>query len=180
MKKLLKLKVATLFMLLLAQVALQAQNCTDYLVYRNPVAPYKLDSQTKSATCESGKTYKLVLTLSQGKDYRISFFASAVFDNRIHFKIIDNSSGKTLIDLPGESENNDKGTAVLRPYLVDDRMVHPFFDILPANTAKLEVIIEVKNPEDPAEGVKRGCVGVFVQNKIVQNGGFDDPTVTQP
>ena len=174
MEKMPKLSLFALFVLLLTVGQLSAQNCTDYLIYRNPVPPYKLDSQTKSATCQAGKTYKLVLTLSKGKDYRISFYASAIFDNKIQFKIIDKSSGKVIVDLPGESDNNEKGTAVLRPYLLADRMIHPFFEFRPENTTKLEIIIDVKTEQSPDEELKRGCVGVFVLNKIVENYGFQN------
>lgn len=174
MEKMPKLSLLILFALLLSFGQLSAQTCTDYLIYRNPVAPYKLDSQTKSATCQAGKTYKLVLTLSQGKDYRISFYASAIFDNQIQFKIIDKNGGKTVIDLPGESGDNEKGTAVLRPYLLADRMIHPFFEFRPENTTKLEIIIDVKTEQKEDEELKRGCVGVFVLNKIVDNYGFEN------
>ncbi len=169
-----KLSLLALFVFLFTVVQLSAQDCTDYLIYRNPLPPYKLDSQTKSATCQAGKTYKLVLTLSKGKDYRISFYASAIFDNQIQFKIIDKSSGKVVVDLPGESENNAKGTAVLRPYLLADRMIHPYFEFHPENTTKLEIIIDVRTPQATDEVLKRGCVGVFVLNKLVENYGFEN------
>jgi membrane-anchored protein YejM (alkaline phosphatase superfamily) len=135
---------------------------------------YKVDSQSKSATCETGKIYKLVLTLTQGKEYRLSFFASAIFDNKITFKIIDKSSNAVQVDLPGESANNEKGTAVLRPYLQNGKMEHPYFSFLPENTTNLEIIIEVKAIEKTGADPERGCVGVFLQNKTVENIGFSN------
>ena len=174
MKKMPKLRIALLTVFLLVQATLMAQNCADYIIYRSPTPPYKLDSQSKSATCETGKTYKLVLALSKGKDYRLSFYASAVFDNKISFKIVDKSSGKAVVDLPGESENNDKGTAVLRPYLSNGKMVHPYFDFLPDNATNLEVIIDVKSNPKTGDEPARGCIGVFLQNKVVENIGFNN------
>lgn len=170
MKKMLKATLFMLFISLLAIASSHAQDCTDYLIYRNPLPPFKLNSQTKSASCQAGRTYKLVLTLSKDKYYRISFYASAVFDNKIQFKIIDKSNGKTVVDLPGESDNNTKGTAVLRPYMKDDKMVHPYFNFIPENETVLEIIIDVKKTEDTdPDEISRGCVGVFVLDKKIHD-----------
>ena len=59
----------------------------------------------------------------------------------------------------------------------DDKMVHPFFDIVPENAATLEIIIDVKNSANTDQDeINRGCVGVYVLNKIIESTGFEAET----
>jgi len=166
MKIVKKIKL-TLVLLFSLSLASHAQDCADFLLYRKAVPPYSLNSLTKTANCTQGKTYKLLLPLSAGKDYKILFYAAPVFDHKIDFKIIDKSTGKVLIDRPGESID---GESALRESLVGDKMVKPYFEFHPLTTMKLEVIIDVNEATEGAP--LSGCIGVYILDKLADKKGF--------
>ncbi|HAN77144.1 MAG TPA: hypothetical protein DCQ31_04905 [Bacteroidales bacterium] len=152
--------------------ASMAQNCSGYVRYYKIAYPYKYNGQSKSASCSTGKTYKFLVPLYEGKDYRLSFHASSVFDNKIIFKIIDESTGRTIIDLPGESIDGQPGKSVLiRPSLEDgSRGEYPYFEFHPETSIKLQIVIEVLAAPDGEE--RRGCIGVLIQDKLNDQGSF--------
>lgn len=149
------------------------QNCSDYLKYRLATKPFKKNTQSRSAKCLTGKTYRFLLPLTQGKDYRVSFYASPIFNNDIHFTIIDKGTGEEVLNLPGATEENKAGEIALASFYDDEtgNMIHPFFDFVPETSTTLEIIIDVKTPED-TKRVYAGCVGVFIQDKISEQTGF--------
>lgn len=147
-----------------------SQNCSSFISYNTPQFPYKYNGQSKSATCQSGRTYKFVITLLKGKEYKISFYASSIFDNKINFKIIDESTNDAVLDMPGQSDDeNGIGSVLVAP---TDPMNgktgdYPSFDFFPVNSMNLRIEIDVApavddqgNPDD-----RRGCVGVLIQEK---------------
>ncbi len=129
-----------------------------------------------------------MVPLMKGKDYRISFFASPVFNNRITFRIIDTSSGDKVLDLPGEVDEPAKGNCVLREYLDPglNKMVHPYFDFQPTSSINLKIIIDIASKEKRSDQVAnnsggsykvpeerdKGCITVFIQDKTAEDVGF--------
>jgi hypothetical protein len=168
--------VMTLFPLALLA---QSMDCPSTLKSRKATPPYAYNDLSKSAQCVTGKKYEFMLPLMKGKDYRLTFYASPIFNNKINFKVIDMSNNKVVLDLPGENDNPLKGTCVLREYYDTDlkKPVYPFFDFAIDNSTSLKVIIDVLPASDsestgaPAE-VKKGCITVFIQDKVSEDVGF--------
>ncbi len=156
--------------------------CSDFFKYRRPDATYEYNDQSSSAVCVTGQTYEFVLPLTKGKDYRLKFHAAAVFNNKINFKIIDESSHETVLDLPGESMSRVEGTCVLADYYSEDtgKSSHPYFDFYPASSITLRIIMEVlpapQGEVDPnvkkQTKLNRGCVTVVVLDKPADNSSF--------
>jgi len=167
-------KITILILLIPLWVSAQSLNCPSTLKMRTATAPFKFNNLSKSAQCYTGKKYDFILTLTEGKEYRFSFFASAVFNSNIRFKLIDMNTDRIIIDIPGETLDNKKGTVALKPYYDRKRLVHPYFDIIPETTTKLKVMIDVASlGEKTATGYearKKGCITVFIQDKKSEMG----------
>ncbi len=156
--------------------------CSDFFQYRTPEAPYQYNDQSSSAVCVTGQTYEFILPLTKGKDYRLKFYAAAVFNNRINFKIIDQSTHQTVLELPGESPTREEGTCVLADYFDEDsgKPHHPYFDFYPVTSTTLKIILEVLPVPQPESDpnvmkqvkVERGCVTVVILDKPSDNSSF--------
>ncbi len=157
--------------------------CSDFFKYRRPEAPFEYNDQSRSAVCVTGQTYEFILPLTKGKDYRLKFFAAAVFNNKINFKIIDESTHETVLDLPGESYTREEGSCVLADFYNEDtgKSKHPYFDFFPATSTTLKIIMEVlPAPQDESSNpnikkqkkVNRGCVTVVVLDKTSEETSF--------
>ncbi|MBN1250534.1 MAG: hypothetical protein JXR51_14840 [Bacteroidales bacterium] len=182
--KIFKIKLIIIILFIPFWVFSQSLNCPSTLTMRVASAPYKFNNLSKSAQCLTGNKYEFVLTLNKGKDYKISFYASPVFNNNIKFKIIDLSTNQIVLDLPGETENSMKGECVLKAYFDDKqgKEVHPSFNFYPDNTTSLKIIIDVAsiegNKENSESGFnapeekQKGCVTVFIQDRLAENQGF--------
>ncbi len=183
--KLLKLKFILLLILIPAGILAQDLDCPSRLKMRRATPPYKFNSLSKSAQCLTGKKYEFVVPLNAGRDYRISFYASPVFNNNINFRIIDMNTGQKVMDLPGEViEYDKKGSCVLKPYTdpASGKSIHPYFDFYPSSSTQLKIIIDIpsiKQSENEGsnfnapEERRKGCVTVFIQDKkSAESGGF--------
>lgn len=170
-------KLSLILFLAISPFLSDAQNCAGQIeLYKRAERPYKLNDMSKSAVCVSGNTYEFKLPLTKGKDYRLKFYAAAVFNNKIEFTIIDESSGETLLNLPGETFDRKVGTCVLASWWDEEseKEVHPYFDFYPTSSTTLKVIMEIAEAPQPtpaADGTKppkkfnRGCVTVMVFDK---------------
>ncbi len=179
-----KLKILILVVLLSPlYLGAQSLDCSSKLKLLHPSKSFTFNNLSKSAACVTGKKYEFILPLMKGKDYRISFFASSIFNNKINFRIIDTSSGSKVLDLPGDVEDAQKGTCVLKEYLdkVENKMIHPYFDFHPTSSTTLKIIIDIAEKEQPqttSEGYsapkefEKGCITVFVQDKKAEELGF--------
>ena len=136
-----KLILILTVILLLPLFADAQAKCSDFFKYRIPEAPFEYNDQSSSAVCVTGQTYEFVLPLTKGKDYRLKFYAAAVFNNRIKFKIIDQSNHETVLDLPGESATREEGSCVLADFWDDDtgKSKHPSFDFYPVTSTTLKM-----------------------------------------
>jgi hypothetical protein len=169
--------------LIIVPIALTAQSldCPSTIQLRRATPPYAFNDLSKSAQCFAGKKYEFLVPLMKGKDYRLSFYASPVFNNKIKFTIIDMNTSQKVLDLPGETETNAKGECVLREYFdtPSNKMIHPFFDYYPASSTNFKVIIDIAGDKPASEGVsqapsdlKKGCITLFIQDKKSDDGGF--------
>ncbi len=178
-----KLILILTIILLLPLFADAQAKCSDFFKYRRPEAPFEYNDQSSSAVCVTGQTYEFVLPLTTGKDYRLKFYAAAVFNNQVKFKIIDESSHETVLELPGESSSRYEGTCVLADFFDEDsgKSAHPYFDFYPATSTTIKIIMEVlpapqtasDNPNIKKQ-VKhnRGCVTVVVLDKPAEKSSF--------
>ena len=177
------LKLAILILLIPLWVSAQSLNCPSTLNMRVATSPFKFNNLSKSAQCLTGKKYEFVLTLNQGKDYRLSFFASPIFNNDIKFKVIDLNTNNVVLDLKGqplETEENVKGVYALKAYFDDKKgkEIHPYFDIFLTSTTQLKIMIDVASLNKKSENVnayeerKRGCITVFIQDRKAEEVGF--------
>lgn len=180
--KLIKITLLAIIMQLPFLVSAQG-DCSDFFKYRKPEIPYEYNDQSASAMCVTGENYEFILPLTKGRDYRLKFYAGAVFNNRINFKIIDQSTHQTVLDLPGESSTAEEGTCVLRDFWDEssNRDVHPYFDFFPASSTTLKIIIEVlpieQGPNDDPNVKKqlkqeRGCITVVILDKPSPKSSF--------
>lgn len=180
-------KLTLISLLIIFPIALSAQSldCPSTLKLRKATAPYKFNDLSKSASCFTGRKYEFMLPLIKGKDYRLSFYASPIFNNNINFRIIDMNSGEKVLDMPGDSEEGTKGTAVLRDYFDAklNKMMHPYFDFFPTSSTTLKIIIDIPSDAKSSttsesafkapEERKKGCVTVFIQDKKSEDVGFN-------
>ncbi|MFN8257122.1 MAG: hypothetical protein U0W24_15610 [Bacteroidales bacterium] len=161
----------------------QSMDCDAVLKYRKASPPWQFSALSKGLQCSTNNTYEQGITLKPGMEYRISFYASTIFNNRMHFKIVDVKSGKALMDLPGETVENKQGECVLKEYwdYRIEKSVYPYFEFSPKETQELKIIIEIPEykekikirDKDENLGVeeewreysekRKGCVGIFIQ-----------------
>ncbi len=161
----------------------QSIDCAKTLSYRKANAPYEISELSQSIQCSTNKKYEQNISLKPGYEYRVSFYASSIFNNRMNFKIIDSKTGKTLHDLPGATKENKKGEAVLKEYwdYKYNKSVYPYFEFIPNETQNLKIIISIPEykekikirDKDEDLGVeeewveyvekRKGCVTTFVQ-----------------
>ncbi|MEA2041591.1 MAG: hypothetical protein U9N85_03455 [Bacteroidota bacterium] len=179
------IKIITIVVFLLVPLMVSAQgDCSKFFKFRKPEAPFEYNDLSKGAVCVTGETYEFKLPLTKGKDYRLKFYAAPVFNNKINFKIIDESSHEVILDLPGQSNSEQKGTCVLKDYYDEDsgKMEHPYFDFYPVSSTNLKIIIDVlsapgqEKHDDPnfkaPEKKNRGCVTVVILDKPSLNSSF--------
>ncbi len=180
-----KLKLLALIIFIPVAMNAQSLDCPSKLKLMNAKAPYSFNNLSKSAQCFTGKKYEFMLPLIQGKDYRIAFYASPIFNNDINFRIIDMNSDTKVLDLPGEIEGAEKGKCVLREYYDEElkKMVHPYFDFHPSSSTTLKIIIDIASTDKTSsetdesafkapEDRQKGCVTVFIQDKKAEEIGF--------
>ena len=153
--KLLKLSIIVAFLAL--PFFGSAQGCSKDINFQKQriQKPWHFNDLSKGATCLTGKTYEFILPLTKGKDYRLQFFAAPVFNNKINFKIIDQSTNQVVMNLPGESPDNREGTCVLHDFMDEDTFKehHPHFDFFPQTSTSIKIIIEVESiPQDEVVG----------------------------
>lgn len=171
-----------------------AQNtCASILKNRVPEAPYRYNNVSKSAFCQTGKKYEFILPMTKGLEYRIYFLASSVFNNDIDVEFIDMNTGQTKLKRPGKILNGTptKFQTAFQPFS-DERtgkMINPYFEFIPESTTSLKIILTINNPRettlndegvfqyvtpDPNEIVeaKKGCVTVFVVDKVTEEEGM--------
>jgi len=175
--KLLKLSIIVAFLAL--PFFGSAQGCNKDINFRKQRVkkPWNFNDLSKGATCLTGKTYEFILPLTKGKDYQLQFFAAPVFNNKINFKIIDQSTNQVVMNLPGQSAENKQGTCVLHSYMDEDtfKEFHPTFDFFPQTSTSIKIIIEVESiPQEaatgdytPPEKRNRGCVTILVTDSPV-------------
>ena len=178
-----KLKLIAILIIMPMALIAQSLDCPSTLQLRRATPPYVINDLSKSAQCYTGKKYEFVIPLTKGKDYRLSFYASPIFNNQIKFTIIDMNSGQKVLDLPGESPASAKGECVLREYFDEalNKMVHPFFDFYPSSSTTLKVTIDIAAEEgsetvtatQAPDSKKKGCITVFIQDKKSEDVGFN-------
>ncbi len=164
-----------LALLLISPTMIFAQmDCSSFLKDLKVDNPFNLSSLSKSAVCVSGHSYEFVVPLSKGVQYRFVFYASSVFNNNIHFKMTDLNTNKEIINLPGASETNEKGTAALAPYQdpVTYNNIHPYFDVFSSNATSIKVVIDVAETKSATDLIK-GCISVVILDRTIEGGSFE-------
>ncbi|RLD77403.1 MAG: hypothetical protein DRJ10_11990 [Bacteroidetes bacterium] len=162
----------------------QSMDCASLLSYRKASHPYKFSNLSKSAICTTGKTYEFIVPLESGNEYRLSFFASSVFNHQIDFRIIDLNTNELILNLTGDSEMATDQSNALRDYFNDkiNKLVHPHYDFIPANSTNLKIIIDIPNL-DGSKPLKssiyqsnldevKGCITIYIQDKKADDFGF--------
>lgn len=186
-------KLIVLLSLLFGSVSTYSQpiDCPSTLSFRKASPPYTYNELSKSMQCSTDKKYEYDISLKAGKEYQISFFASATFNNRMFFKIIDTNTGQKLLDLPGQTEENKKGECVLKEYydFSSEKLVYPYFNFEPKETLNVKIIIDIPEYKyklkiadaDPDLGTeekfeeitekRKGCVTIFIQDMVSEDIG---------
>ncbi len=179
--KILQIKIIAIILLL--PIFSNAQSdCMSWFDIRQPEQTFSFNSASKAARCVTGKTYEFILPLTKGKDYKLKFYAAAVFNNKMNFKIIDQNTHETVLDLPGTCFNPEAGNTVLQDYYDDatGKMIHPYFEFFPTTSTTFKIIIDIEeapgNPkitDDPERKSPRkqnkGCVTIVVLDKLSED-----------
>ena len=172
-----------LYLLIGQNAVAQSFDCMSTLRMRYASPPYEFSELSKSAVCKTGEKYEYDIKLEKNSDYRISFFASTVFNNNINFKILNTGSGEILIDMPGLT-NETKQPNALEVYFDSEtnKFIHPFFDLSPKTDTEIKILVDVisENLEVNSSQTsilvennqKKGCVTVFIQSKPTEVDGF--------
>ncbi len=168
-----KLKLLLLLVMALSFASYGQTDCSSFLASLKAESPYNLNSLSKSAKCVTGHTYEFVVPLQKGYEYRIIFYASSVFNNDLHFKMIDLNTNDVIMDLPGKlppDQNVEKGTTVLQAYYDEklNKEVHPYFSIIPQTATNIKIVIDVEEKTD----LIQGCVTVVILDKEFEEGTF--------
>ncbi|MBR4441103.1 MAG: hypothetical protein IKS00_06075 [Bacteroidales bacterium] len=162
MKSIIKILLVVLVAL---PIGLQAQStCADQMKMRKPTQPYRYNSSSKSAMCQTGRKYEFVLPITQGLEYRIQFFASPVFNNNVDVKIIDMSTGEVVINVPGKLDDKEvkfNQQTALQDYFDEKKNTyfHPYFDFTPVSSTSLKIMLDVKEVEVPQDQVQSYSYG---------------------
>ncbi len=180
--------ISTLFLIFISLInnkaaSAQSFDCMSTLKMRYASPPYQFSELSKSAVCKTGEQYEYLMKLEKNSDYRISFFASTIFNNNINFKILNTGSGEILIDMPGLSDNTKQGNA-LEVYFDSEtnKFIHPYFDLSSKTDTDIKIIVDVlqdnlqveSSPKSilAASDQKKGCVTIFIQSKPTEVDGF--------
>lgn len=168
-----KAKLLLLLLLALPTFIFAQMDCSKTLKNLEVDDPFTLNSLSKTAVCVSGRTYEFTVPLTEGHLYRFIFKASSAFNNDLHFKMTDLNANKEIMNLPGkvgENEVNEKGKAVLEPYIdeLTFKNIHPFFDVLPTSSTSIKIVIEVEE----MEVLTKGCVTVIILDREFDDGTF--------
>ncbi len=166
-----KAKNLIVLLLILPILSAAQMDCSSTLANLEVEPPFNMNSLSKSAVCVSGHSYEFVVPLTKGYHYRFVFYASSVFNNDIHFKMVDLNTNKEIINLPGKSDTNARGTAVLASYFDEKtyKEIHPFFDVLPSSATSIKIVIDVQEKPD----LIKGCVTVVILDKEFEVGDFN-------
>ena len=150
-------KVLLLLIILMAfAVTGLTQDCADYLKTsdcKTDVVPsFVYYSQSRSDVFKVGKPIKYNVVFYGQKEYMISFCTWAKF-YPIHFKLVDETSGRTLYDNERDEYVESVGFAV-------------------ENTKMLVVEVEILAENATEKEIKREypCVGMLIQSKDIQWG----------
>lgn len=176
MKKLIFILIVVIYT---TNVFSQNTDCSNIFNYRKTDKGYTLNHQSKSALCKSNASYEFTIVLEKNIRYKLSFFASSVFNNDMRFTLKDSLTKKVLLDLPGKTETSNKGETVLSAYFdkYSNKMIHPSFEFFSTERSVINVYIKI--PEFKTKETKyslegeimyiyttldvSGCVSMFLQ-----------------
>ncbi len=165
-----KAKILIVLLLTLPLLSFSQIDCSGMLGSLEPEDGFEINSLSKGAPCVSGHTYEFIVPVKEGYEYRFIFYASPVFNNDLHFKIMDQSkpaNDNIVMDLPGKKTDGSlvlKNETVLQAYY-DERLaheVHPYFSVIPQSTTNLKIVINVDEKSD----LIKGCVTVVILDKV--------------
>ncbi|MDA3894094.1 MAG: hypothetical protein PF517_20740 [Salinivirgaceae bacterium] len=126
---------------------------------------YKVHDASRSALFLKGQTSKTVLTIYNGRDYRVSLCWAPVLGNRILFKIIDNETDNVLYDNANDEFSYDFEFTVAQSREIEIQVTIPGSSDLTQATNEDELIFVEKDKE-------MGCVGVLIEHMITPTKGF--------
>ncbi len=171
MKKIISLSILiVLFVSLQAQIDCSKQSATFYIT-----DGYIKSDISTSEVVKSGEIYNFMIPLKAGKEYRLYFMASSVFNNRINIKIIERSSNQIVIDTYYKKTQDDWGDDYDQKLLKtewneeDNKMEQPHIDLEPVTSTNIVIIIDVLEAEKEITSDKikklRGCFSIIVLEK---------------
>lgn len=164
-----KAKFLIVLLLTLPLLSFSQIDCSGVLNSLVPEDGFEMNSLSKGAPCISGHTYEFVVPVQQGKEYRFIFYASPVFNNDLHFQIVDQNQpagSNILMDLPGKLDNGnlpERGQTVLQAYYDQkaNKDIHPYFTVIPQSTTNLKLVIDIDEKTD----LIKGCVTVVILDR---------------
>ncbi len=173
MKKLISLSILiALFINLSAQI-----DCSMQTINFSIPDGYEKSDLSKSAVLKSGEVYEFVIPLYRGKEYRLYFMASSVFNNRIDIEIEDMNSEKTVYDVDFEKTYDEYSRETYNQKLLKsewndetNKMEYPYITLEPANATRIKIILNVLEAEKDEINIDkikvlRGCFSVIVLEK---------------
>lgn len=126
---------------------------------------YRVHDASRSALFLKGQKSETILTIYNGRDYRVSLCWAPVLGNRILFKIIDRDSESVLYDNADDDFSSEFEFTVAQTREVIISVTVPGSSNLAQATNEDELIFVEKDKE-------MGCVGVLVEHMITPSKGF--------
>lgn len=126
---------------------------------------YKIHEASRSALFLKGQTSETILTIYNGRDYRVSLCWASVLGNRILYKIIDRDTESVLYDNANDNYSSDFEFTVAQTREVVIEVTVPGSSDLAQATSEDELIFVEKDKE-------MGCVGVLIEHMITPSKGF--------
>lgn len=126
---------------------------------------YKVHDASRSALFLKGQKSTTIITIYNGRDYRISLCWDHVLGNQILFKILDNATQNVLYDNANDGFSSDFEFTVAQTSEVAIEVTIPGSSDLAKASSQNELIFVEKDKE-------MGCVGVLIEHMITPTKGF--------
>ncbi len=126
---------------------------------------YKLNEDSRSALFVKGQSSQTIVSIYNGRDYRISLCWDHILGNRMGFKILDRETKNVLYDNSTDEFATDFEFTVTQSRDIIVELSIPGESTLSKSEGNEELIIIRKDKE-------MGCVGVLIEHMITPTKGF--------
>ena len=160
MKKLILLNIVILAFL---NLSAQTINCLEQTATFKVHSDYEISEYTKGSRVVTGHDYEHRITLMAGEEYRLSFMASPVLNNRVEFEVTDVNIYEALLELDYVEGDNSNSPFVAKYNSQTGNYEYPYYTFKVATISNIKIKIKVLEAEQK-DRIK-GCVTVIILKK---------------